>query len=127
MLYFPRFFDFFHAAMESWMVDTLSYDYADAVLAKKIGFPAAHTEADFELPSRMGDVLDVELRVAEVGETSMRLEYVVRGANDPDKDVRARGTTVAVAVDLDPRSETHGRAVLLPQDLRARIERFRGG
>jgi 4-hydroxybenzoyl-CoA thioesterase len=112
--------------MESWMAEALGFDYADSVLAKKIGFPSAHSEADFEMPCRMGDLLDIELRVAEVGETSMRLEYVVRAADDPKKDVRARGATVVVVVDLDPRSETHGRALPIPQDLRARVQRFRG-
>ena len=127
IVYFPRFFHFFHEAMETWFGARLGQAYADVIRVRKIGFPAVHTEADFAVPSRFGDRLAVELSVGHVGRSSVRLDYVVREADVADAPVRLRGHTIVVVFDLDGSSPTHMRALEIPDDLRAAIERFRAG
>lgn len=125
IVYFPRFFEMFHAAMESWFGAPppagLGLPYQSVIVGRRLGFPSVHTEADFRVPTRFGERIDVELRVAKLGRTSITLDYVVRG---PAGELRATGRTVVAVMDLDPSSPTHHRGCPLPDDIRAAIEAF---
>ena len=124
IVYFPRFFHLFHEAMETWFSAGLGLSYAQLILGRKLGFPAVHTEADFNAPCALGEAIAVELRVARLGRSSIGLDYVVRGV---DGVLRLTGASTCVVMDLDPASPGFRRAVALPGDLRARIERFMAG
>ena len=121
IVYFPRFFHLFHEAMETWFSAGLGLSYAGLILGRKLGFPAVHSEADFKVPCALGDSITVELRVARLGRSSIGLEYVVRGDTG---DLRLTGASTCVVMDLDPASPGFRRAVAIPDELRARIERF---
>jgi 4-hydroxybenzoyl-CoA thioesterase len=120
IVYFPRFFDFFHQAMETWFPAHLGFGYDDFVRVRKLGFPAVHTEADFERPSRFGERIEIHQRVKKLGRSSIEFAYEVHG---PDGR-RATGRSVCVVMNLDERSPEHGKAVAMPAELRARIEAF---
>jgi 4-hydroxybenzoyl-CoA thioesterase len=122
IVYFPRFFDFFHRAMESWFGEALGVAYERVIVGQKIGFPAVHTEADFRAPCRFGEGVIVELRLGRLGRTSLTLDYEVRG--EAKGDTRLTGQTVCAVMDLDPESKTYMRAVALPPELREAMERF---
>ena len=122
IVYFPRFFHFFHEAMETWFDAVLRLPYAELIGVRRLGFPAVHTGADFLIPCAMGDEIAVEQRVISLGRTSIRFAYRVRTHGDPAAPDRLTGTTVCVVMDLDPQRPTYRRAVELPPDLRARIE-----
>ena len=124
IVYFPRFFEMFHEAMESWFGACLGAPYDDVIVRRKIGFPSVHTEADFRQPTRFGEAIVIELRVGDLGRTSIRLEYAVLG---PDGQTRATGATVCVVMDLDPSRPTYRKALPVPDDLRQAIETFRFG
>lgn len=121
IVYFPRFFEMFHAAMESWFGGALGLPYQDVIVGRKIGFPSVHTEADFRAPTRFGERIAIELRVARLGRSSIDLSYVVRG---PGAEIRAVGRTVCAVMELDPDSAEHHRGRALPDDIRAAIEAF---
>jgi 4-hydroxybenzoyl-CoA thioesterase len=123
IVYFPRFFELFHQAMETWFGERLGLPYPHLTMVRKLGFPSVHTEADFRRPTRFGEAVAVELRLAAIGRSSMTLAYVVRGP-DADDDVRATGRTVAAVMDLDPASPGFRRARPIPDDLRARLHAF---
>ncbi len=124
IVYFPRFFDLFHQAMETWFAAGLGLAYASLIVDRKIGFPAVHSEADFKAPCALGETIEVELRVARLGRSSIGLEYVVRGVAG---DIRLTGATTSVVMDLDPASPGFRRGLPIPDDLRARIQRFMAG
>jgi len=126
IVYFPRFFELFHEAMESWFGDALGAPYEDVIVGRRIGFPAVHTEADFRAPTRFGERVDVELRVGRVGTASIELLYRVRGPGG-DTDERATGRTVVALMDLDPDSPGFRKSLPIPDDLRARIDAFARG
>lgn len=90
--YFPRFFDWFHQAMEQWFDEGLGIDYA-GLIASGHGMPCVHTEADFKAPCRLGDVLHIHLAVAKRGGSSVVLEYRVVG---DDGVLRATGQSVVL-------------------------------
>lgn len=126
IVYFPRFFEMFHEAMETWFSEHLGLPYDEVILGRKIGFPAVHTEADFRRPTRFGEQIAVELRVPKLGRTSIHFDYVVRDHADPSA-VRGTGHSVCVVMDLDPVQPTFRQAIPMPDDLRRRIEAFRHG
>lgn len=125
IVYFPCFFHFFHEAMETWFGACLGQSYADVIRERRIGFPAVHTEADFRVPSRFGERLEIELRVASIGTSSLRLEYAVRRHGESDV-VRLTGHSVVVVLDLDPGRASYMRSLPIPDDLRAAIQVFAG-
>jgi 4-hydroxybenzoyl-CoA thioesterase len=122
IVYFPRFFERFHDAMERWFEACLGLPYDALIMGRRLGLPSVHTEADFRAPCRFGERLVVELRVGKLGRTSIELVYrvVVAGEAEP----RLTGRTVCALMDLDPARPTHARAVPWPDDLRTRIEAF---
>jgi 4-hydroxybenzoyl-CoA thioesterase len=122
IMYFPRFFERFHDAMERWFADALGVPYDALILGRRLGLPSVHAEADFRAPCRFGERMTVELRVPKLGRTSIELAYrvVVAGEAEP----RLTGRTVCALMDLDPARPTHARAVPWPEDLRARIAAF---
>lgn len=122
IVYFPRFFERFHDAMERWFEASLGLPYDALILGQRLGLPSVHTEADFRAPCRFGERLVVELRVGKLGRSSIELRYrvVAEGEAEP----RLTGRTVCALMDLDPARPTHARAVPWPEDLRTRIEAF---
>ena len=120
IVYFPRFFDFFHQAMETWFPAHLGFGYDEFVRDRKLGFPAVHSEADFERPSRFGERIEIQQRVVRLGRTSIEFAYEVHGPEGR----RATGRSVCVVMNLDAASPEHGRPVEIPAALRERIEAF---
>lgn len=121
IVYFPRFFDMFHEAMESWFSACLGAPYDDVIVRRKIGFPSVHTEADFRKPTAFGESIVVELRLEHLGTSSMKLGYRIVGA---DGEERGTGATVCAVMDLDPDSPRFRRSMPLPDDLRTAMEAF---
>ena len=103
---------------------------ADEALLKEIGFsvatlfsgrrtlglPIVHLEADFQKPLRIGDEVEIRVRVAHLGRTSCRLEYEFVNA------VGERCATAAnVHVCVDPQTY---QTIEMPPAFRAAIEKF---
>ena len=118
IVYFPRFFEWFHEAMEAWFDLALGQPYAELLRAH--GLPAAKTEAAFAAPVRMGERVDVVLTVGHLGRSSLRLDYRVPG---PAGDERARGSTTCVFSALDPAAGGL-RPTPIPPALRAAMAAF---
>ena len=121
IVYFPRYFDWFHQAMEAWFGDALGLPYHEVLT--RHGFPAVHTEADYQRPCAFGDRVTVELTVGHIGSSSVRLDYRVLGSGGSD-DLRATGHTIVVCFGTDPAAADHLQAVSLPDDIRSAMERF---
>ncbi len=122
IVYYPRFFGWFHEAMETWFGDALGHPYEELILGRKVGFPAAHTSCDYKSPCAFGQRVGVEVRVARVGTTSVDLRFTVRGSGDGV--IRAEGRTVVVHVDMDSESPTWMQPRPLDGVLRAAIEAY---
>ena len=122
IVYFPRFFDMFHEAMETWFAACLQAPYEEVIVRRKIGFPSVHTEADFQKPTAFGEWITVELTLEHLGRSSMRLSYRILGKHAGD--VRGTGATVCAVMDLDPDSPRFRRSMPLPDDLRSAMRAF---
>jgi len=115
IVYFPRFFDLLHRAMEDWFTFGLEERFADFVMKKRLGIPTVGTRVEFIGPARFGDSLQIELRVAKLGASS--IELAIDSYVEGRPCFRAKHTVCAFSQDTQ-------RAVPIPADLRARMEPY---
>jgi 4-hydroxybenzoyl-CoA thioesterase len=118
ILYYPRYFDLFHQAMEAWFDGPLGLSYARLLGEDRLGLPTVAAQAQYLAPCTFGEAVGVELAVERLGTSSIVFVYTVRG---PDGSERAVGQVTCVVMDLDPARATYRRAVPIPVALRERI------
>lgn len=117
-MYFPRFFDMAHAAMEDWFERGLGVPLAVLIRERRIGTPTVSIQADFIKPLIMGDRLRFDLRVTKAGNASVQLAY--SGNKDDLEHLRISQTIAFMSLDAQT-------AVPIPQDLRPLIEAYLTG
>ena len=116
IVYFPHYFDMFNGLIEDWYGEELGYDYAKMIMESQYAFPFVHIECDFNIPSRIGDVIELILLVEHVGHSSLGIVIVCHR----DGLERLRARMVAAMISLKT-----GKSVSLPQALRDKIESYR--
>ena len=100
IVYYPRFFHYFHVAFEElWRERVGARAYRELLDRDRVGFPAVHADCDFKAPLRFGDEAEVEVTVARLGGSSIAFRYVVRNVTDA-RTVCADGRVVCAVVDL---------------------------
>jgi acyl-CoA thioester hydrolase len=113
-----------------WSAYTRLVELAETELFRAAGFPYAtlwdrldvwlpRVQCHFEYrsPARLDELLDIDIGVARVGRSSLRLEFVLRR---PDAQAAAEGHLVIVAI-----ARAGGQAVQLPPALLAGLAPFR--
>lgn len=97
IVFYPRFYEHFHAAFEDFFDVAAGVPYAQLIAKERLGFPAVHVVSDFKIPLRHGDVIDIEITVSHLGHSSFTCAYrVLRGL---EVCASAAITTAAVALD----------------------------
>ena len=87
------------------------WGYAPRETREMPGVILARVECDYKRPTEYGDVLDVRLRVTDVGRTSFRYEYEI---------VDAEGRTVLTAKSVQVMYDYNAqKPVPVPDDVRA--------
>jgi 4-hydroxybenzoyl-CoA thioesterase len=113
IVYYPRFFHFFHCAFEDFF-DHQGLSYR-ACLDEGVGWPAVHAEADYQRPVRFGDDLDITVALTRIGKSSASFRYV--GTRKGDDAPAVVGTVVVACIDM-----TTMRAQPIPDKYRALFE-----
>ena len=62
IVYFPRFYDFFHRALEDFFRDEVGVPYHSVEEQLRVAFPVVRIETDFERPLAHGDLVDGRAR-----------------------------------------------------------------
>jgi len=117
IVYYPRFFHYFHLAFEElFRVRMGPRAYVELLDRDRIGFPAVRAEADYRAPLKFGDTAVIALTIARLGESSITFRYQVsRGAGDDATSVVCcEGQVVSAVVDLK-----EFRSVPIPARIRA--------
>ena len=114
IVYYPRFFHFFHVAFEELFRARMGGKaYVELLDRRRIGFPAVHAACDYRAPLRFGDDVAIELHTRKIGARSLTLAYRALRRREGEADVLcAEGEVVCAITDLDA-----FRAVALPDDL----------
>jgi len=115
IVYFPRFFDMAHSAMEDWFTHGLGHDLAELLTVRRIGTPTVHIECDFRKPYRMGETLRYEVHVARIGSASLDLVY--SGKKAGVEHLVIRQTICFISLE-------DGRPIAIPDDLRSAINEY---
>lgn len=117
IVFFARFFNWCHEAMER-LFDGVPGGYVDLITKRRIGFPAVHVTADWKAPLRYGDVAKIETSVTQIGTTSATLRYVFTRSSDGAHVATIEHVTVAA--DLDAMTK-----LPIPDDCRAHLDAHR--
>jgi 4-hydroxybenzoyl-CoA thioesterase len=111
IVYYPRFFHFFHIAFEElWRSRIGPRAYSDLIDRERVGFPAVRAECDFKAPLRFGDTAEIVVSVSQLGTKSITFRYRVyrvaegestqHAIDDLPRVLCADGTVVCAVVDL---------------------------
>jgi YbgC/YbaW family acyl-CoA thioester hydrolase len=111
LVHFSNFFRYMEAA-EVEFLRSLGLSVAPVeVDGRRLGFPRRAASCDFVGPARFGDVLDVEVRVQNLGRSSVTYSFEFTQAGQ----LVARGQITAVCCRLSP---GHIEAVAIPSQVR---------
>jgi len=118
IVYYPRFLHYFHVAIEEFFGAELHIDYAEVVNKHRLGFPTVHLQSNFLNPLRFGDRVEVEIKVLDIGRTSVKFGYSVFKAGR-DNILVVVGYNVMVCLNLDSFTKTE-----IPDWLRQPLEKY---
>ena len=118
IMFYPRFFDNFHAVFEDMFGARLGTPYMSLLAERRIGFPTVHIETDFRRPFRFGDPMRLRLTVEKTGRSSIHFRYRGYNGDEPEPSVEARGIVVVMHLDT---FET----LPIPPDIQAVLEGLR--
>ncbi len=110
MVFFARFADYCHEAIEA-LFERLDGGYARLTMIRDIGVPSVHIEIDFRKPLRYGDTVVVELEVLRIGQTSITLRHTLKRAGDDTTCAVARHVVVTATI-------SRGVPLPVPDDVR---------
>jgi 4-hydroxybenzoyl-CoA thioesterase len=115
MAYTGRFADFMLEAIEAWFRARLGTDWYRLNLDEKIGTPFVGLAMDFKSPVTPREALDIAVRVARVGGSSLSFAVEAHGADTGR--LCFTGTATCVFVDAE-----RLRPIPIPDKYRQRIE-----
>jgi YbgC/YbaW family acyl-CoA thioester hydrolase len=81
IVFFGNYFRLAHRALEQWLPQ-VGIPWSEWFKNKEWGVPLRHVEADYLQPMRPGDRFSVNIRVAELGDSSVHFDYDFRGSDN---------------------------------------------
>ncbi len=111
IVFYPRAFEIINATVEDWFA-TLGMPFARMHGPERHGVPTAEIAVTFRRPMRLGETLDLALRLRRLGRSSASITIEASAGGAPR--FAARSTLVWVNMDT-------GRPAAWPEDLRARM------
>jgi 4-hydroxybenzoyl-CoA thioesterase len=111
IVFYPQFFYILSESKEDFLMH-IGHPQHHYINKLRTGWPMVRLETDFKRPSRYGDQIDVDIEVFKLGNSSLGLEYTIRG----DDGERLVAKSVIVLTNLDT-----GKPQPIPDDLRAAL------
>ena len=116
VLFFANQLKIVHDAYESLLED-IGFGFTDLIKDQDFFLPIVHSESDYQLPLSVGDPVEIQTMVADVGKTSFTLAYKLL---DATPTIVGTARTVHVSIDKKTRKK-----ISLPDDLRLKMEELR--
>ena len=79
IVFYPRYYEMINAVCENFFREVVGRSFAEMV-GQVQGVPTVRIETDFQAPSRLGDLLDFQLTIRRLGETSATFRVTAFGA-----------------------------------------------
>ncbi|MFQ6089960.1 MAG: acyl-CoA thioesterase [Candidatus Bipolaricaulia bacterium] len=112
IVYYPNFFDYFQRVEEEFM-EQVGFPYQRLLGEMGIGFPIVGVEASFKRPVRYSDTIEIILRVARLGKSSVTFSFQVF----KEREFCAEASITHVTIDL-----AKFAAIEIPEELRAAFQ-----
>jgi acyl-CoA thioester hydrolase len=116
IVHFSNYFRFFERTEEE-LYRHLGFDFNDVIGKHNIFLPRVEAFCQFKKPARFNDLLEVEMRVEEIKEKSIRYGFKI--FNKESAVLLANGYTVIVAVDKQT-----GKAAAIPTVIMEKLKPF---
>lgn len=94
IVYFPRFLNYIHIALEEFFSNVVGIDYPMLIQEHGLAFPTVHLEMDFIRPLRYGDRVAVEVVPEKLGKTSVTWCYRLYRPGETEPAAVGRQVTV---------------------------------
>ena len=78
IVYYPRFFEWFHDAMEATFDAVCDRPYATLLSEEDVGYPAVQVACEYLAPVRFGEIVEIEVFLSRLSRRSATFEYRVR-------------------------------------------------
>lgn len=118
ILYFPRIYRFAHDALEDF-IESEGMTFEQVFRQEKFVFVIVHSEADYYIPMKVGDPLEIHLYIERIGNTSFSIAYkIYREAN---KELELVGAAKTIHVCLESTSRTK---IPIPEKMRASLTKY---
>jgi 4-hydroxybenzoyl-CoA thioesterase len=118
IIFYPHYFVMFNGLVEDWFNHALEVNYAHFITTRRLALPMVNIQCDFLVPSKIGEVITLTLKLERIGNSSMTL--AIRALFDGVVRVKAQQTLCVFSF------ATNG-AVPIPDDLRQRLTDFQQG
>ncbi|MFV0387088.1 acyl-CoA thioesterase [Paracoccus sp. (in: a-proteobacteria)] len=115
IVFYPRYFEMTNSVVENFFAEAMGYPFRRMHLEESTGVPTVRIEAEFQAPSRLGDILDFTLRIDRIGTSSAALLLRAEG------DGQQRLQVVLTIVWVGP----GGKALPWPQEIREKMTAFK--
>lgn len=110
IVYYPRFFEWFHDVYEDMFEAVVGVPYAELLEKSRVGYPAVQVACEFLSPARFGELVAVEVFLSRLSERSATFEYRVKR----EGKLLATASVKVAGMDMDRHGPTK-----LPDDVRA--------
>lgn len=117
LIFYPRYFQLAHQAVEEWFHDGLGISHANLVVNERIGIPTVHLDAGFHAASRLEEILTFTIQVQKIGKSSVTLKIEAHC----QAELRCRITQVIVFTQLDAEPIS---SISIPEAIRTQLARF---
>lgn len=116
VLFYANQFRIIHDSYQSFL-KKIGIDFKEMFEAGDFFIPIVHAEADFKKPMKVGDGIETELTVSNIGNSSFALDYTIT-----DNKGNIVGTAKTVHVTCDSKSM---KKITLPPEIKNGLNKFR--
>lgn len=113
LLFFSQQFKFVHDAYEA-LLESIGFGFAKLIRDKDYFLPIVHAEADFKAPVFVDDVIEIQVVVDNIGNTSFTFAYQIFNAK---KELVGTAKTVHVTM-----NKAASKKIPIPEDMLAKIQ-----
>ena len=113
IVFYPRYFEMINVTIEDWF-RSIGYGFDQMIMQDGFGVPTATIQVDFKAPSRLDDLVELELQLVRLGRSSISLQINIQC----EGELRAVVQQTLVFIRMEG-----NKPVRIPDSLRARIER----
>ena len=115
IVHFSNFFRYMESAEHAFL-RSLGHPIHQTNSSGEMGWPRVHTSCDYRKPARCGDLLDIHLYLAEVGNRSLTWKFQIQNGDL----LLAEGVITAACVTLDKKTKSI-QATPIPEKLKEQL------